>query len=217
MSNTRRRAIGAAVVSVLAVLAVGLSGPAQAAEPVTAPAATGAQPVVLPPGADPETYVTAAGETGALAARLGPFHLWNVNSGRCIAIQNASTAQNAFALQFTCDNTEPHNDDWYFDEVTAGGIYYHLVNRHSGKCLAVQNAGTADNARILQFTCDNTAPHNDDWYLTSPFVNSSEVHIVNRHSGRCLTVQNASLNNNAPILQFGCESNAPYNESWLLL
>ena len=225
MSTRGRKRIGAAVLmSAVSVFAIGLSNPAQAAPPVAEPAAeravAGTGPVILPVGTDPEAANRAAVASvgaSAAAARLGPYHIENVRSGKCAAIQNAGTANNALALQFTCDTVAPHNDDWYFDEIAPGSIYYHVVNRHSGKCLAIQNAGTADNNRALQFTCDSVAPHNDDWWLIDTSPDNIHVLLVNRHSGRCLTVQNASLSNNAALLQFGCEYEAPYNEQWRLL
>lgn len=48
-------------------------------------------------------------------------------------------------------------------------------------------------------------------------ADSGPWHVVNRHSGRCLTVQNASTANNAYALQYGCDYAAPYNEEWALV
>jgi hypothetical protein len=41
--------------------------------------------------------------------------------------------------------------------------YYHIVNRHSGKCLTIQNASTANTAQAVQYTCDHNAPYNEEW------------------------------------------------------
>lgn len=85
---------------------------------------------------------------GVALQAIGPFHLRNVRSGKCLTVQNASQANGALTLQFTCANdaTPPHNDDWYLEDLNPNDPYYHIVNRHSGKCLTIQNAGTANNA-----------------------------------------------------------------------
>ncbi len=44
--------------------------------------------------------------------------------------------------------------------------------------------------------------------VTGPF------HIQNRHSGKCLTVYNISTLDNAPVVQYQCDFNAPFNEDW---
>jgi hypothetical protein len=41
--------------------------------------------------------------------------------------------------------------------VSEGGGYYHFVARHSGKCLTVPGASTADGVQLVQSTCDGSA------------------------------------------------------------
>jgi hypothetical protein len=84
---------------------------------------------------------------------------------------------------------------------------WHLVNDHSGLCLTVAGASTANNANIVQYTCDFSYPYNEDWYFDG-------AHIINGHSGLCLTVAGASTADNANLVQFGCENTFPYNENW---
>jgi beta-glucanase (GH16 family) len=48
-----------------------------------------------------------------------------------------------------------NNQQWL--PVAEGGGYYHLIARHSGKCLDVPNASTADGVQLQQWTCNNTA------------------------------------------------------------
>ncbi|HEX8346482.1 MAG TPA: RICIN domain-containing protein [Actinoplanes sp.] len=43
---------------------------------------------------------------------------------------------------------------------------YWLYNAHSGKCLTVQGASTAQSARAIQHPCEGrNAPHNEEWLL----------------------------------------------------
>ena len=48
-----------------------------------------------------------------------------------------------------------NNQQW--QPVAEGGGYYHFVNRHSGKCLDVPAASTADSVQLVQYTCNGTA------------------------------------------------------------
>nr|WP_042192985.1 RICIN domain-containing protein [Kibdelosporangium sp. MJ126-NF4] len=48
-----------------------------------------------------------------------------------------------------------NNQQWQAVE-EAGGAY-HFVSRHSGKCLDVPGASTADSQQLQQYTCNNTA------------------------------------------------------------
>ena len=41
--------------------------------------------------------------------------------------------------------------------MSEGGGYYHFVSRHSGKCLDVPAASTADSVQLVQYTCNGTA------------------------------------------------------------
>lgn len=92
-----------------------------------------------------------------------------------------------------------------------------LRNRNSAKCLAVQNASRSNTAPTLQYTCDNTAPFNERWEIVGVRPGDPYVHIVNRHSGKCLTIRGATVVNSAPVVQYECDSAAPYNEEWMLV
>jgi Ricin-type beta-trefoil lectin domain len=149
--------------------------------------------------------------------RLRPFRLVNRHSGKCLTIQNASTENDALAIQFTCDSSAPFNERWFLDDLSPSDPYYHLVNNHSNRCLTIQNASTATDARALQFTCDFAPPFNEEWQLVDLRASDPYFHIVNRHSGKCLTIQNASFSNDARALQFPCDFSAPFNEEWQLI
>ncbi|MFJ8721451.1 RICIN domain-containing protein [Streptomyces sp. NPDC093269] len=48
-------------------------------------------------------------------------------------------------------------DNQQWQPVDEGGGAYHFVNRHSGKCLDVPGALTADSVQLTQYTCNGTA------------------------------------------------------------
>jgi len=87
----------------------------------------------------------------------------NQNSGLCINVSGGSTANGAAIIQWGC-NFWSGNDEWkgtlvYTDQF--GIDYYQLKARHSGKCLVVQNASTAQGARLVQWTCTLGDANND--------------------------------------------------------
>ena len=129
----------------------------------------------------------------------------NQNSGKCADVLEASTANAAEIIQYTC--TGAANQQWELRDL--GNGYYNIVARHSGKCLDVNNASTADNAPVIQYTCGTGA--NQQWRLR-PVSGTGYVEIVARHSGKCLDVSGQSTANGARIQQYDCWGGA--NQRW---
>jgi hypothetical protein len=92
----------------------------------------------------------------------------------------------------------------------APGATDSLVARHSGKCLDVSSASTADSARLLQWTCNAAA--NQRWTVQS--LGNGYVRLVARHSGKCLDVNGASTADGATVLQYTCSGRT--NQQWQL-
>jgi hypothetical protein len=160
-----------------------------------------------------------AAEVAAPPVLNWPFRIRNVHSNKCLTIFWASQADNAQAIQYTCDNTYPYNEYWTF--ILAGydidGLAtYHMVNNHSSKCLTIYGVSLANNANAVQYTCENTAPFNERWYVW--FQEYANTYMfVNVHSGLCLTVYYVSTGDEAPVVQYACEFNSPYNERWRIV
>jgi hypothetical protein len=104
---------------------------------------------------------TAANERWDLSSHDTGYWFQNQNSHKCMTVQNASTANNALILQYTCANQG--NEEWGVGTWgTIGGFtYYQIVNVNSGKCLTVQNNGTANGSKLLQYTCNKG--YNQAW------------------------------------------------------
>ena len=90
-----------------------------------------------------------------------------------------------------------------------------MKNKHSGKCLNVQGASTANSAHIIQYTCvDNS----DEMFETVPAarVNGTDYYqLVNQHSGKCLNIQGGSTANSARLIQYTCRIDA--TNEWFAL
>ncbi|EPX63317.1 hypothetical protein D187_005723 [Cystobacter fuscus DSM 2262] len=89
---------------------------------------------------------------------------------------------------------------------------YKIINRNSGKALAVQGASRADTAPVLQWAyVDSTT--NDEWRLVD--VGGGYHGLINRNSGRTLDVSGASTTAGARLIQFTSRGSA--NQQWQLV
>jgi len=87
-------------------------------------------------------------------------------------------------------------------------VDYHIVARHSGKGLAVENASTSDGANIIQATTTNA--ENDNWRLQS--VGEGYYHIIAQHSGKAANVEGGSQADGASVIQWPAASDT--NDDW---
>lgn len=89
----------------------------------------------------------------------GHYRLVNRNSGLCLGIQGGSTASQARAIQWQCnDNLD---QDWNFQYAggTIGGwpVYY-IVNAKSGYCLDDPHGSLTNGTQLWQYFCNGTSP-----------------------------------------------------------
>jgi hypothetical protein len=105
--------------------------------------------------------------------RIKPLHTAsndnNPHNDKCLAVVGASQADNALIGNYTCSYDSIQNDVWLWEEVYINGVYRgdQFRNLRSGKCLVVQNASTANSARLLQYNCEAGvgAPYNELWVV----------------------------------------------------
>ncbi|MGW2787662.1 RICIN domain-containing protein [Streptomyces populi] len=138
------------------------------------------------------------------------FTFGNLNSGKCLEVAYASTADLANVDQYTCHGG--NNQKWYIQP--AGGHWQNLVNVNSGKCLDVYGWSTADFATVTQYTCHGGA--NQKWELVEVFIGpgqpSNRMMLRNQNSGKCLEILNYSLVDFGPAVQYSCYQGA--NQVW---
>ena len=85
----------------------------------------------------------------------GYYQIRNGASSKCINIADNSALDSAKVIQAECgaDNNE------YFRVLDSGRhvpfTYYLIQNAHSGKCLNVEGASLSNNAKLIQYTCNN--------------------------------------------------------------
>ncbi|HYF61934.1 MAG TPA: RICIN domain-containing protein [Herpetosiphonaceae bacterium] len=91
----------------------------------------------------------------------------------------------------------------------SGGAYFTLVNRYTGKCLDLNNASTADGAKIQQWTCNNS--NAQQWRLVA--AGNGGYQLVSRASGKCADVAAWSTADGAFVNQWACGANQA-NQQW---
>jgi hypothetical protein len=125
--------------------------------------------------------------------------LVNVNSGRCLDVEESGTASGANVQQWTCNGTIAQ--DWVFNDVGDG--YYRLTNPNSGKCLAVDatdGSGTADGRNVWQYDCDN-ASDGQKWFAEKK---AGGYWLKSKLSGKCLAVPDGAIGPGANVAQWTC-------------
>jgi hypothetical protein len=94
----------------------------------------------------------------------------NQQTGKCLDVNGASTANGAAVQQWQC-LSGALNQQYTLRKVTYAGNDTHdfqLVARHSGKCVDVSGVSTAPRALVLQWTCNPASqgsPLNQTWRL----------------------------------------------------
>ncbi len=90
---------------------------------------------------------------------------------------------------------------------------YRLVARHSGKCLDVYGAYTANGTGMIQYECGNPTTSQNQVFTLVP-QGSAYYQLIARHSGRCVDVTNLSQSDGARLQQWDCLGSNQTNQIW---
>ncbi|MFJ4713716.1 beta-L-arabinofuranosidase domain-containing protein [Streptomyces sp. NPDC088785] len=130
----------------------------------------------------------------------------NKHSGKVLAVDSMSTADDARVVQF--DNSGTGDHAWQL--LDAGDGRWRVRNGQSGRFLAVEAGSTADSARVVQHADDGRpdllwtrVERGDGWFL-----------LRNEHSGKVLGVNGMSTDNSAQVVQFA--DNGTEDHLWRL-
>ena len=123
---------------------------------------------------------------------LRGFQLFNINSGKCLAIAGGGTGDNAPVVQSACREERAHL--WRMRLVTMTGLFQ-VQNIKSGRCLSAAGGG-----RVVQYRCDDSMARR--WRLWD--AKGAGFYIRAATSGRCLTVADGSRGENAATTLAGC-------------
>ncbi|GAB3406722.1 glycoside hydrolase family 27 protein [Flindersiella endophytica] len=116
-------------------------------------------------------------------------------AGRCLDVDNASTAAGTTVLIWDCHTAA--NQLW---TSWAGGE----IRVFGDKCLDAANQGTANGTRVVIWPCNGQ--NNQKWTL------NADGSITNTGSGRCLDVNQAGTANGSAVILWTCNSQS--NQRW---
>lgn len=143
----------------------------------------------------PAHGVAAFRVTGGTPLAATTSRLRGDGSGRCLDVENASTAAGARVLIQDCRTAA--GQLW---TTWAGGE----IRVFGDKCLDAYDQGTANGTRIITWPCNGQ--DNQKWTLDA---NGS---IRNVHAGLCLDVDQAGTTNGSPLILWTC--NGQGNQRW---
>jgi hypothetical protein len=136
----------------------------------------------------------------ARAAHAWGYEMHAQHSDKCLDVDNASTDDGANVKQWSCANVDQQKWNIVFAGTFNGEDYYEVRAEHSGKCLDVDNASTADGANVKQWSCVGVPQQR--WKLV--WVGGGYFELRAQHSGKCLDVDNASTADGANVKQWSC-------------
>lgn len=173
-TRTQRRWWAALTVPVLlAGMAAGLAGPAQAAAVIPDPTGDGGGGVGV--GDQPPPQVVGAYAQIMLRLRFDAKN-W------CFDVKDASTNANANVIQYKCTGT----DQQFWAPIDVGDGYVQLVNRRSGLCLDIQSdVPTVNGDRLQQFWCHPEYP--SERWTKIPTTRQGVFLLSDAASGKCIT------------------------------
>jgi Ricin-type beta-trefoil lectin domain-like len=106
----------------------------------------------------------------------GWYHFVSRNSGLCLDVPGASTANSVQLQQYTCNGTAAQSF------LLFPATYVSVVNRNSGKCVDVRGGGTANGTAIQQYDCNGTnaqkfwfASNGGSWFAVANLNAPSQV------------------------------------------
>ncbi|MFI7352420.1 RICIN domain-containing protein [Streptomyces avidinii] len=181
----------------------GVPRPSAPAPSGPAPAPSAPSPSATPAG-PPQTK-------GPPALPDGLFRLTNTGSRMCLSADRGSTVPSGGLVQSGCGADS--DQFWKLTAEATGpeGTVYALRNLHSGLCLSVDAARTADDALVTQYLCGDESGLFPDQFWTFRYNAPHRAwHLVNRNSGKCVSVR-PDGGNNDQALQASCTA-----EPWLL-
>jgi len=137
--------------------------------------------------------------------KLGYYMIQAKHSGKYLNVKDASMGDNADIRQYA-KNTAYNEQFALIPTVKEiGRQYFMIMARHSGKFANVQEASMNDGAKVRQYRKvinpqTKQIADNELFYFeeTSPKV----YRIRCKHSGKYWNIQNASVNDNANVIQF---------------
>jgi thermitase len=136
------------------------------------------------------------GWTAPTDTQAGIYQVVNLNSNKCLDVQDKSTANGAAIQQLAC-NTAGENQKWQIEALGAG--LYKLKAMHSGRLMSIGQSNQADGAKTIQW--DDGTYNDQKWFIQA---SGNGYRLVAYHSGKCLEVPNFETTDGLQLQQATC-------------
>ena len=100
-----------------------------------------------------------------------------------------------------------------FKRVSGRANTYTITDEHSGLCLDVSGAFTADGAAVIQWTCNGQTNQQFTLNPLTALGNSQDFQLVAVHSGKCVDVTGVSTSPGTLIHQWTCDPASTLKDS----
>ncbi len=151
-------------------------------------------------GTPVRTGVTLDGPAGETAVTPTAYRIINRNSGKCLDVSGASTADGADVFQWTCHSGA--NQRWRIEDL--GDDTSRLVNVNSGKVLDLSNCGSADGTNIQQWSWLNNNCQRFRLIVTDQ---GGWVRLANVSSGKVADVASCGTGDGSDVRQWSWLNN----------
>ena len=148
--------------------------------------------------------VTIDAAAGTITGATNRFKFVNKGSGKAMAIQNASTADSAAAVQVAYSGGNEQR--WILNYDAAG--FFNLTNLNSSRVLDVLSGATADGASIVQFT--SNGGDNQKWRVVDK--GGGTYQLVNKKSSKLAEVPSGATADGIALDQR--TASGANNQSW---
>lgn len=143
---------------------------------------------------------------GTISGTINYFSFINQNSGKCLAVENSSTANGANIIQKNANGKNDQKWQLLYD----GNGYFKIKNINSGRMLDVNSSSKQNGGNIIQW--DDNGGGNQKWRIIDK--GNGYYQLKNKNSGLLLDVSNASTQDGANVLQWSSYNGA--NQSWAI-
>jgi hypothetical protein len=138
--------------------------------------------------------------------------LYNRNTNRCLAADQASTSNGSPVFQWACISGNVY-EQWHV-EVVAGNLQV-LKNVGTGTCLDADGSASGNGAPVFQWNCSaDTSPY-EQWVIGGNHSLSFDANatLYNWGDHTCLANDSAKVGNGGLIFQWACDTNNGW-EQW---
>lgn len=138
--------------------------------------------------------------------------LYNQNTNRCLAADQAATSNGSPIFQWGCESGNVY-EEWHV-EVVDGNLQV-LKNVGTGTCLDADGSESGNGDPVFQWNCSSDTSAYEQWVLTGSdsLSDNADATLYSWGGHTCLANDSAEVGNGDPIFQWACDSSNGW-EQW---